>query len=206
MSEYTQQYISRLISQYENKPNASAEVELLASIAERVFEFLGDMPDKYDIDNATGAQLDVIGKWLGQSRKLPKAIPEIRFGFTVTSNSRGFDSKFDGTFEGAPFASKFRADFSDLELADPEYRIYLKLKGAYNNTHSVITEDNDYTKPTLQDAVEIAFGDAWIEDNLNMTLTVYIGSQGEKSRIEPIRALDLIPRPQGVEITDFVEV
>lgn len=79
MTDYTDQYADRLLIQYADKPNARAEIEMLAAIGEDVRDFFASLPDEYSIDEAVGVQLDVLGKRVGLARPVGMNDGDYRF-------------------------------------------------------------------------------------------------------------------------------
>jgi len=65
------QYINLLIIQYYNKPNARAEIANFSSQFESIKSAADALLEEFDIDVATGATLDKIGKIVGIKRSEP---------------------------------------------------------------------------------------------------------------------------------------
>ncbi len=81
MSDYTDNYTDLLITQYFNKPNARADIEVSSSDYESAYNLFSSFIDEWDIEKATGDRLDKIGKLVGQSRIIIKGFEKIYFGF-----------------------------------------------------------------------------------------------------------------------------
>lgn len=80
---FVSDYQDLLIRQYHGKPNAMAQVELIAAIGERIKDFYAAFPEQFDPDTAVGAQLDIVGKIVGISRNLPEPLTDSEFRFYV---------------------------------------------------------------------------------------------------------------------------
>jgi hypothetical protein len=185
-----------LIKQYWEKPKAKAEIELQASTWDRTREFLAALDAAFDLDNAVGAQLDVLGRIVGISRNVPGVIPKVYFGFDINPTSEGFASKFDLLRIGAPFYSKFSSAFTDLQLGDNDYRFFIRVKASFNRAAGYLSSDKYIG---IQDVVLAAFaGRAYVVDNLDMTLTLYVSPVVSLDRLRLILALNLLPKPQAV--------
>jgi len=196
MTDYTKEYVNLLIKQYWNKPNASAEIELQAGTWERIANLLRSFPEEFDVDVATGDRLDIIGRIVGINRIVPLVVPKIAFGFDENDNARSFDDKFAPLADRAPFAEKFARQYTDLELDDPTYRIFIKAKIAKNVGDPYIATDEGIN---IQSAVITLFGGlAYVVDNKDMTLTLYVSPTVDEVRLNAILTLDLLPKPQGV--------
>lgn len=196
-------YRDLLIKQYWEKPKARAEIELQAGTWGRVYGWLSQFPESFDVDFAVGAQLDVIGRVVGVPRSVPEALPKVFFGFDGYDDVQGFASKFDALRESAPFASKFAPAYTAFQLNDNDYRLFIKAKIAKNNASAYMVSDD---RITVQDAVNATFGGlAYIVDNKDMTATVYISPSYDLDRLRLIRQLDLIPRGMGVGVAFIVQ-
>lgn len=66
-SDIISYYQNLLILQYKGKPKAEATIEAFLKVL-CIFEIIDAVEDGYNIDDAEGVQLDVIGKYVGVSR------------------------------------------------------------------------------------------------------------------------------------------
>lgn len=195
--------VNLLIKQYWEKDKAKAEITLQASTWETTRAFLDALDPAFDLDNAIGAQLDVLGRIVGISRSVPDVIPKIYFGFSINPDNKGFASKFDPLRVGGPFYSKFSSAFTDLQLGDSDYRFFIRVKAALNRAAGYLSSDKYIS---IQDVVLAAFeGRAFVIDNLDMTLTLYVSSVVSQDRLRLIQALNLLPKPQGVRYKVIIQ-
>lgn len=196
-------YTNLLIKQYWEKTKAKAEVTLQAETWNTTHTFLSALDQAFDLDFAVGAQLDVLGRIVGVSRSVPDFIPKVYFGFTINPTSKGFSSKFNPTRVGSPFFSKFSSGFTDLQLDDNDYRFFIRVKAALNRASGYISTDRYIG---IQDVVLSAFnGRAYVVDNLDMTLTLYVSPSFGLDRLKLIRSLNLLPKPQGVRYKIIIQ-
>jgi len=86
---FESEYVNLLIKQYWEKPKAYAEIEMKASSWRRSFVWLSSFENAFDLDNATGDRLDIIGRIVGIGRAIPYAVPKIAFGFDETQTLAG---------------------------------------------------------------------------------------------------------------------
>lgn len=192
-----------LIKQYWEKPKAKAEIELLARNWESSAIFLAGLDPAFDLDSAVGAQLDVLGRIVGISRSVPGVVPKIYFGFNENPESRGFSSKFDAQRVGGPFFDKFSIPFTALQLGDSDYRFFIRVKASLNRASGYLSSDQYIG---IQDVVLAAFdGRAYVVDNLDMTLTLYVSPTVSLDRLRLIRSLNLLPKPQGVRYKVIIQ-
>lgn len=122
MTDPTVQSLLDLItSEYNQQPNFMAMVEgVLAPIVADTALIIA-LPSYFDLDTAVGAQLDVLGMWVGQSRQISVALAGVFFSWNVAG--LGWS---EGNWED-PFGGG-----SIVILADGDYRRLLKVTVARN--------------------------------------------------------------------------
>lgn len=76
ITTYEMQMLSDLAEQFKEKPNIAALCQVLAKQLQDVYAFLKSVGVETQIDEATGAQLDNIGKIVGLSRAEAVALAE----------------------------------------------------------------------------------------------------------------------------------
>lgn len=185
-----------LIKQYWEKPKAKAEIELIASMWDKVRAFLAALDPAFDLDSAVGSQLDVLGRIEQLGRSAPGVIARRFFGFSNNTESLGFADKFDPTRVGGPFADRFSSSYTDLQLPDIDYRAFIGVKAAFNRASAYLASDE---LVSIQDVILLAFdGQAYVTDNLDMTLTLHVPITYDPDRLRLIQVLGLLPKPQGV--------
>ncbi len=185
-------YRDLIIKQYWDKPKARAEIELQASTWGRVYEWLASFLEEFDLDKATGERLDIIGRIVGQPRLIPYALARVFFGFADNPDSGTFDSKCDVSIVGAaPLKDKRERSYTTYELNDNQYRIFLRAKIARNTANPQL--------PNINDAVLTLFqGGAYVIDNFDMRLTLYVSPLYNEETLIAILRSDLLPKPAGV--------
>jgi len=199
---FVEDYQNLLIKQYWDKPKASAEIGLQAQTWQKVFDWLNSFITEFDIDQATGDRLDIIGKIVGVPRIVPAVIAKLFFGFDDNINSTTFADKFVEVGGLAPFYDKFENPYDDYELTDGDYKQFIKAKINKNVARLTMVNDNFLS---LQEAVNELFeGLAYITDGYDMSITLYVDPSINEETLRIIDSLDLIPRPMGVKL-DVVE-
>lgn len=184
----TDDYLDLITPYYRGKPVFTATLKAVLDPLVNLQAMLGHMPQDFDLDHAVGAQLDVVGEWVGRSRFIPTPIPNI--WFTFNDSGRGFDL---GVWKG-PYDS----DSGVTRLDDETYRIFLRAKIAANQW--------DGRVETAQAAFDLVFSQSpgtyiFVIDNLDMTMTV--GISGVIPSLLFISLLDqgFLPiKPEGVRI------
>ena len=195
MSTFIEEYAKLIVKQYYSKPKARSEIEFKIAEFEKLYNIINTFPDEFDIDLAYGDRLDKIGKIVGVSRSVSEVVDKIGFGFEENSNARGFADKFNILDSSAPFIEKFTPEYTDLQLDDTTYRIIIKAKIAVNNTSAYMVSDE---RISIQQVIQSAFQNrAWVVDNYNMSLDLYISPIYEGQYLRLINNLNLLPKPHG---------
>jgi hypothetical protein len=193
-------YKDLLLYQYINAPNARAVTGLLCSQA--IADLVPiSVRDAFDIETATGPQLDIIGEYVGVSRLINVTIARDYFTFEDSQNAAttlyGFTDYSDITLNANVTVYEY-VDNSKTSsaLIDAEYRILLKLKVLLNISNNSLYDINiifyDF------------FGtDITILDQLDMSMSYFVKST--ISRIIGIaKDQNLLPKPMGVLSNVFV--
>ncbi|AUR84252.1 coil containing protein [Vibrio phage 1.052.A._10N.286.46.C3] len=193
MTDIIDRYTLYLIKQYWEKPKARAEIEAMMQGWQDSGDFIRQFGEIFDIDNAEDEVLDLIGRIVDLNRRVPEVVLKSYFGFSINPNAKGFADRFDPTREGAPFLDKFSPPYTDYDLSNEEYRKFLKVKIAKNNCSPYLASDE---KPSLQQVVFDAFdGGAYVIDNKDQSLTLFVSPDVDEQQIRIVLALDLLPRP-----------
>lgn len=189
----TNEYILYLIKQYYEKPKANAEIRNLLVDWQNQADFIESFGANFDIDNAKNTVLDLIGRIVGLPRQVNDIVPIVFFGFSNNVAAKGFSDKFNLLRGSAPFFSKFSPSRTPYQLEDPEYRRFLKIKIAKNTCSPYLVSDD---KQSLQQVVFDAFdGRAYVIDNKDQTLTLYVSPSVSEQDLRLILNLDILPRP-----------
>lgn len=201
MSDYIDGNVANLIIQYGNKSNAVATVTAITEEFKLIYDNANILDVAYNLDTAIGKQLDVIGRIVGISRTVPFSVPKKYFGFDGHLNSYPFGSKFN-VVVSYPFRSRFEIPYSDGQLNDNDYRFFIKAKIIKNYATSKNIDSNSLS---IQNAVDYLFNSkAYITDNYDMSMTLYIDSSYDSSKLTYLENLDLLPRPQGVRYNTII--
>ena len=197
-------YVDLLIKQYWEQPNARAEVAVWAGKWQELRDHIDSCAYEFDLDHAWGDRLDKIGAIVGMPRRIPYAIPKRFFGFAETPSSGGFDDDANHIPGLPPLYDESVPLRETLELEDGAYSLFLKIKIAKNAALPVLAAGN--AGMSIQEAVVTAFeGGAYVVDNKDMSLTLYLSPSIDSDTFTTMRLLDLLPRPQGVEYKHVVQ-
>ena len=176
-------YSDLLIYQYIKKPKARATIDALMGEYDKLNENAIDLLEQWDIDKARGYSLDIIGKRVGVSRVLPSAVSKGYFGYLQTINAKPWG-------EGVWYR-RGEATGDALTLNDTDYRFLIRAKIFKNFQNGTM----DYILNALRAFLN---ADANIQDNLDMTATVFLPLESlnilQRYMIEQ---MDILPRPMG---------
>ena len=198
MGLFTDNYRKLLIVQYADKPKAIAHINNIIGSLEDVYDLANLFEEAFDVDTAVGKQLDILGKIVGIERKVPFAVPKNYFGFDDNvSTAYPMGNKFKSVV-AYPLKNKFEIAYTTGELNDNDFRFFIKAKIIKNYVKAMMIDIDD--RLSLQDTIDNLFDNkAYIVDNQDMSMTIYIDNTFNFNTIQYIKQLDLIPRPQGVK-------
>jgi hypothetical protein len=193
--DFIDQYTKLLIMQYYDKPKAKAEIEGVAGEFSKVYGFFSAFMNEFDLDDATGNRLDIIGRIVGVNRIIPNSLTKHFFGFVDNPAAKGFGDLFS-IVDSAPFKDLFEFDYTDTQLSNNNYRTFIRAKIAKNVVKAYVISDGH---DSIQDVITLLFGDtAYVIDNYNMTMTLHLPSNFDSDILAGIQESGLIPSAQGV--------
>ncbi len=129
------------LSQHKNSPKAEGFARSFFVPMNDIARSAGQLVSALNLDEASGARLDLIGSIVGASRVMEQGIVLAYFGFISQESGRGF-GQARMYHDGEPLAQSYTA-------GDDEYRILIKTKIALNNGHG--------TAPEIEAAAKYAF-------------------------------------------------
>lgn len=187
-------YGNALIMQYRTKPRALATVKALTS--EVWLDGLAiDESECFNLDEAVGAQLDVIGRIVGVNRNIfGLDLAHDFFEMTTYSGSPvGVDmQRYSDSPSGPEIMLRYNSD-ATYTMSDFEMRYLIKLKIIFNTTQR--------TLKALIDSFYLIFGSSVvITDNLDMTMD-YDVSEPYHNVFTVAEYLNIIPKPMAVAVT-----
>jgi hypothetical protein len=156
-------YLSLITPWHAGRPRFRATVEGLVAPVVSLQEFIAHLPEDFDLDEAIGNQLDVVGQWVGRSRFIP--VPIAGLYFTWDDPTRGWDK---GIWRGP-----YDTQYGIIRLDDETYRRLLYAK--------IMTNNWDGTVAGGQAALDEFFNDpdtlVFIQDNNDMTMTIGVSQK-----------------------------
>jgi len=185
-------YTSLITSEHNQRPKFKAMVGAVAGAWGSVSDFTQTIPAKFDLDTAEGAQLDVIGLWVGQTRLIPNVLLVQYFNFVGNPAALNFGEEGIASIGGRFYGEGEPVDGSTI-LADPEYRTIIRAR-IVRNTAKGLTSDFIRSLQFIFNAPAI------IDDPADMTVGIFIGRYLSLTELAIITGLDILPRPAGVRI------
>lgn len=190
-------YVNLLIIQYHDKPKAKATIALLINLIWANM-IIYQIRDGFDWRTAVGAQLDIVGKWVGVNRFYDGRLLSLYPWFSLIDWDstpdvlQGGFSTFDTfeTLEGGII------DYSALnpvqnELSDDNFRIMIGLK--------IIKNSINHTAKNIDNAIWDYFNHEVYTSWSGKTLTYhYPAALREVINVASLKGV--LPQPTGVQI------
>ncbi|RKQ40611.1 DUF2612 domain-containing protein [Enterobacter sp. R1(2018)] len=168
-------------------PNYAKTLDVLTTAFTTQQTVSRSLINNFDLDKAIGAQLDIIGKWIGSTRRIFAPIEDYFFSFD--SETLGFDYGY--------WKNRYDSEFGFVDLDDSNFRTVLRAKIGANNW--------DGTNQTLPDILQGIYPKKDIlisyTDNQDMTMTVTVkGKSISTITKEIIRQGYLAIKPAGITV------
>lgn len=172
-----------VLSEYANSPVLTTLVDDFAQWLDPGSRFDSFFSLIWDIDTAQGFGLDLWGRILGVNRVLQVPVGEY-LGFEQDADAKpfGFGILYAGT----------RAT-NNVALTDTAYRTLLLAKAALNITDASI--------PAINQILLNLFGDGFVRDNTNMTMTFVFSRSLTPVETAIVFQSGVLPKPCGVSFT-----
>lgn len=185
----TQTYLDLITSEHRLKPDFTATITAVVSVLVQIQTLLNSMIELFDLDQTpVGDQLDIIGEWVGVSRLVNNPFSGIFFTWDDTA-SDGWD--FGIWQEGSASAI--------VSLPNDIYLTLINATIAINRWDGT-TEDIYRLWADVLPQYNIL-----IDDNQNMSFIVAIqGTVPDSLTKALIIGGYLVPRPEGIRISDYV--
>lgn len=193
-------YANLLIIQYNGKPKAAATIKLYVDLL-LMNVLLLQIRDAFNLEDATGAQQDIIGKWVGIDRFYEGQLFDFHPWFSLIDwNDPNPDSLQGGfsTFETFDTISGGFLDYQNInptqnKLPDEQFQQLIGLK--------IIKNSIDHTCKAIDEAIWNFFnGQVYtVWDLENRTLIYYYQSE-YNNLLEVAMRKNLLPCPPTVKI------
>lgn len=169
-----------VLSQYANSPVLTRLVDDFAQWLDPASRFDAFYSLLWNIDTAQGYGLDVWGRILGVIRTL-----QVPAGVYL-----GFEQDVDARPFGFGILYKGGRSTNNVVLTDDAYRTLLLAKAALNIT--------DASVPAINNILLNLFGDGYVRDNLDMTMTLVFSEPLTPLETAIVFQSGVLPKPCGV--------
>lgn len=179
-------YLALITPSHRGKPKFAAMIRALVEPVVAQQAFIEHLPVDFDLDEAIGAQLDVVGEWVGRTRFIKTPIASAWFSW---------DIDFKGWEQGVWYQPQYDTAEGITRLDDETFRTLLRAKIAANNW--------DGTLPAAKEALSIIFpsGETQlvITDNQDMTITFGVAGVIPSALFIALLSDGYLPlKPEGV--------
>jgi hypothetical protein len=182
-------YTDLVTSEFQNSPDFLAVVNLLANGAGAAATLIDALPEYFDLDAAVGAQLDVVGQWVGISRSAFQLALQF-FGFSDDISALPFGEVSNPSIGGVWYELG-ESIGGTAALPDAAYQLVLKAK--------IITNQYDGTLAELEDALTTLTGAEYqIIDPGTLTVPIVMLEPVSNVIEQLLTGFDFAPRAAGV--------
>lgn len=186
----TDKYLSLIISQHKQKPKFNEVVKASIEPIIDCGNLLKALNSYFDIDTATGDQLQIIADWVGAQNAIPNAIPIPFFGFADQPESLPAAEQ-DGTDFGGYWRESGMSDHRALAMSEQLFKRVVKAKIKLNNSDCTLSSAKEILETVLDQSFKI-------KDNDDMTVTFSFSTAYEVWQRELVKLL--FPLPSGVRL------
>jgi hypothetical protein len=183
-------YIGLITSEHADKPKFNAMVSAVAQCFVDQQNALGSFIPSFDLDQAIGDQLDIIGEWVGISRRVSTPLAGVYFSFDIAGV--GFDQ---GVWQG-PFDPS-----TGITLLDDEtYRALIRAKIGANHWDGTLGSSASILDQIFNSGTHVL-----IQDNQDMTMTIGVSGTIPSAILLALLKGGYIPlKPEGVLVNGYV--
>lgn len=191
-------YTRLITSEHNQQPNFMAMVDMDTGSVAAITAGIQAIIPAFDLDEAVGVQLDIIGLWVGQSRVIDQVLIVGFFGFEDDEAAANFGELTDVSI-GGPFYELGAAFEGTTVLSDDDYRAILRARIVRNQSNGTLSD--------IEAGLEYIFGGLCsVADIGDLSLNITVSTPVTQTQQTLLRTLDLLPRPAGVAIGSITYV
>jgi len=199
IEEVIQYYQNLLIIQYNQKEKAKAEIELFVKTLLND-DIYSKVREGFDLETATGKQLDILGKIIGVDRFYEATGIADGSNWQLANYIGNINEIQIADYNNNIFGGEV-VEYSDLQLnnrlSDINYRFILKLK--------IIQNNSNHSEKSIDDGLFLFFGDELVQSpSDNMTMVYFVKSDSIKSLALIAFSKKVLPRPMGVNLSGLI--
>jgi hypothetical protein len=195
-------YPELITSEHNQKPNFMNLVEVLCGSVYDATAATQSLVQAFNLNTAAGAQLNIIGLWIGQSRVIPGVLATGYFGFSEypSGSPDGLQLPFGELTNsgiGGVFFGLTDSNTSTTVLNDAQYLTVLRARICRNQSNGTLS--------ALEGALFFIFGvGCAVADFGTLSLAITVSEPIPPVDQALISGLDILPRPAGVAIGSIV--
>jgi hypothetical protein len=183
-------YVGLITTEHSSRPKFMAMVEAVVQPMIDALNASQGLPADFDLDQAMGAQLDVVGLWVGISRNVNAPLSGVYFSLDVVG--LGFDQ---GAWKGP-----FDPDTGIISLDDETYRTLIRAKIGANRWDGTLGQSKQ-----VLDLIFSGDTHVFIEDRQDMSILLGISGEIPSAVFLALLTGGYIPiKPEGVRMTVYV--
>ncbi|WP_313461699.1 DUF2612 domain-containing protein [Pseudomonas nitroreducens] len=183
-------YTGLITTEHSDKPKFMAMTEAVVQPMVDALNASQGLPADFDLDLAIGAQLDVVGLWVGISRNVNAPLSGVYFSLDVVG--LGFDQ---GAWKGP-----FDPDTGIISLDDETYRTLIRAKIGANRWDGTLGQSKQ-----ILDLIFSGDTHVFIEDRQDMSILLGISGEIPSAVFLALLTGGYIPiKPEGVRMTVYV--
>jgi hypothetical protein len=152
------QYTDLITAEHADRPKFVAVIETSTNPSVDQQEVVLRFPSDFDLDSAVGAQLDVVGEWVGVSRYVLTPLEGVYFTWGEPGLGWG-EGYWRGPFDPTQGLTTLSDDF---------YRLLIRATIALNNWNGTLQPAIDAIAPLFPNNL------VYIQDNQDMTISIAV--------------------------------
>ncbi|SDI53912.1 DUF2612 domain-containing protein [Pseudomonas panipatensis] len=183
-------YLGLITSEHSDKPKFMATVQAVLQPLVDVINAADGLAANFDLDVAIGAQLDIVGLWVGISRHVKTPLAGVYFSFDI--DGIGLDQ---GVWKGP-----FDPDSGVVSLDDDTYRLLIRAKIGANHWDGTLGASKAILDLVFSGATHV-----FIQDNQDMSMTIGVSGARPTPLALALLTGGYIPiKPEGVRVDYYV--
>ncbi|MFJ0260956.1 DUF2612 domain-containing protein [Acinetobacter baumannii] len=184
-------YVALLTSQHRDKPKFRKTVEALIYPLIGCLECLNSLSSKFDLETATGDQLQIIADWVGAPNSIPNAVPVPYFGFQGQPGSLTWREIDDPSVESGYWRESGMSGYTALEMSQQLFKKVIKAK--------ILLNKSDCSELSAKEIISLIIDKPFkFTDNKDMTVTFIFMTSYEPFERELVKLM--FPLPSGVRL------
>ncbi|MDF3936649.1 DUF2612 domain-containing protein [Pseudomonas citronellolis] len=186
----TSDYLALITTEHSSRPKFMAMVEAVVQPMIDALNASQGLPADFDLNQAAGVQLDIVGLWVGISRRVNT--PLVGVYFALDTSGVGLDQ---GVWKGP-----FDPDSGVVELDDDTYRVLIRAKIGANRWDGTLSGSKEILDLVFSGATHV-----FLQDNQDMSMTIGVSGEPPSAISLALLTGGYIPiKPEGVRVDYYI--